>query len=255
MPIPSLRARAIVANPATRMTPLFVGNLAEYAQKISAHDLPDTFLGISAAAHGCDDEWDIADVSHRKRKSGTTVDIGPQDHVVFPYQLNNAIGDLEPVVYRELQAIGRIAAQHGKLRRDDFIDVLNRNVRRIDTSSIPKRLAGMLRTPLEHFSVMEFIADLHSDQTSLGSQFLQQPIRHVARNIVELAQAVVGSNYGIGTGVDGLRDGFVGRMGNIDHHAEPVHLFDKRSSALIDAMPARRRTAGIGIPVRSVVGG
>jgi hypothetical protein len=63
--------------------------LAEYAQKISAHDLPDAFLGISAAAYGCDDEQDVADVSHGKRKSGTTIEVGAQDHVVFTHQLNS----------------------------------------------------------------------------------------------------------------------------------------------------------------------
>jgi hypothetical protein len=81
--------------------------LAEYAQKISAHDLPDAFLGISAAAHGCDDEQDIADVSHGKRKSGTTIEVGPRITWSSPTSWI-AIGDLEPVARGELQTIGHI---------------------------------------------------------------------------------------------------------------------------------------------------
>ena len=113
----------------------------------------------------------------------------------------------------------------------------------------------MLRAPVEDLEVVELVADLETDHAALGRQFLQQVIRHVARDVVEAAQAVVGGHDRVRARLDGLRDGLIGGVRNVDHHAQAVHLPDHRAAAVVQAVPLRRGAAGVGVVVGPVVRG
>ena len=74
------------------------------------------------------------------------------------------------------------------------------------------------------FRVIEFAADLKSDDAAFRRHFFQQPVRHVSGDVIDAAQAVVRGDDGTIADVDRLGSCFVGGMRHVDHHAQPVHF-------------------------------
>ncbi len=90
--------------------------------------------------------------------------------------------------------------------------------------SLPKRLARVLRPPVEDFAIMELVANLKADHPAFGGELFQQLVRHIPWNVVEAAQTMMSRQDRIGTDVEDLADGFVGGVGNVDHHTQAIHL-------------------------------
>ena len=65
----------------------------------------------------------------------------------------------------------------------------------------------------------------------------------------------MGGHDGVAAGVDGCRDGFVGGVGDVDHHAEAIHFANHIAAAIVQAVPFRRGAAGVCIIAGPVVRG
>ena len=57
----------------------------------------------------------------------------------------------------------------------------------------------------------------------------------------------------VGADVDRLRDRLVRAVGDVDHHAEAIGFADDGAAAVVEAVPLRRRAAGVGEVVGPVV--
>ena len=153
----------------------------------------------------------VTDIAHPAWERRSAVEVGSQHHVVFTDELDRAIDDREPFVGRELEFVRCVDADHRELRRREPVQFLDRHAGLLaaDVGGVPERLAGVLGPPVEHFDVVELVADLEPDHATFGRQLLQQRVRHVPRNVVETAQAVMRREDRIGARVNCLRDGLV----------------------------------------------
>ena len=68
-------------------------------------------------------------------------------------------------------------------------------------------------------------------------------------------KSVMGGHHRVGADVDGRRDGLVGSVGDVDHHAEAIHFANHLAAAIVQAVPFRRGAAGVGIVAGPVVRG
>ena len=64
------------------------------------------------------------------------------------------------------------------------------------------------------------------DGASLGGEGAEHVVGHVAGVVGEGAAAGVGGDEGGGGDLEGVVEGLVGGVGDVDHHAEAVHLAD-----------------------------
>ena len=102
---------------------------------------------------------------------------------------------------------------------------------------------------------MKLVADLKADHSAFRREFLKQPVRHVAGNVIELAQPVVRGDKGVGAQVDRLRNGVVRCMRNVNDHAETVCLANPGASPIVQAVPLGRCAARVRVVALPVVGG
>ena len=100
------------------------------------------------------------------------------------------------------------------MRRDNFVNFgdvqLGPSLQ--DVSGVPERFAGMLGAIVERLLIVKLVADLKSNDTPFGREFLHQVVRHIARDVVDRAHAMVRGQDRIRTGVDRLGDCLVRAM-------------------------------------------
>ena len=89
----------------------------------------------------------------------------------------------------------------------------------------------------------------------LAASFFKSAVRHVARDVVDGAQAVVRRHHRIGADVDGLRDRVIGGVRDVDHHAEAIHFANHLPAAIVQPVPLGCRAAGVRIVAGPVVRG
>jgi hypothetical protein len=109
--------------------------------------------------------------------------------------------------------------------------------------------------PFERAPVVEAVADLERDDAALRRQLAEQGVAHRPGDVVEVPEPMVGGHDRVGGDLEGLLDRLVGGVRDVDDHAQSVHLPDDGSAAVVQSTPSPRRAAGIGEPVRPVVGG
>jgi len=177
--------------------------------------------------------------------------------VIFTHELDSSIDDINPLVYGKADVLRDVGWKHGELRSHDFIEFedIEFGAALQDFGGIPEGLAGMRGTPVECLAVVEFVADLKADDSTFGRQIFKQIGGHVAGNIVQLAQSVVGGDDGVGADIDGLQDGFVRSVRDVDEHPEAIHFANRGATVFVDAVPFGRGAAGVGIVAGPVVGG
>ena len=150
-----------------------------------------------------------------------------------------------------------LGGHHRELRAHEPVDLVDIELRAAfhNRARIPERLARVAGAPFERLAAVKLAAELKPDHSAFGREFLQQPVGHVARNIVDGAQAVVGRDHGRRADVDRLRDGIVRCVRDVDHHAEPVHFTNRRPPAIVQAVPLGRRATGVRVVAGPVVRG
>ena len=104
-------------------------------------------------------------------------------------------------------------------------------------------------------TVVERVADVEPDHAPFCRELLQEVVGHVAGDVIQAAQPVVGGDDRMGAHLQRLRQRLVGRVRDVDDHAEPVHLADDGPAVFGEAVPASRRAAGVGVLVPPVVSG
>ncbi len=87
--------------------------------------------------------------------------------------------------------------------------------------------------PLGCFAAVKLAAEPNADHPALGRQLPQPPVRHVARDIVNCAQAVMRGDYRIAAEIDRLRDRLIESMRNVDYDPKPVHFADPCAPTLV----------------------
>src|ERR1017187_3085335 len=231
------------------------GNLPEYTEQVAAQEFADPLLGVAAAQHRVGNHRQIAYVAHAARQRRTAIEIATQGDVVLAHQLYGAIHHADPFVHGQSNVPRNIGGRHRKHRTDDFVELVDRSLSTAlqDGAGVPERLTGMRHTPFERLAVVELVAQLEADHAAFGRQFPEQRVRHVARNVVDGAQPVMGGNHRNGARIDGRGDCLVGGVRNVDHHAEAVHFPNHFTPAIVQPVPLRRRTARVRIVARPVV--
>ncbi len=176
--------------------------------------------------------------------------------MVFSDDLDDAVHYSDPIVDSHADVLRNIGGEHRELWADDLVEFRDGHLGAAfeDVGGVPERFAGVGRAPVEGFAVVELVAELEAHDAALGRQFLEERFGDVARDVVDQAQAVVGGHDGVRAGVDGLRHRFVRGMGDVDHHAEPVHFPDEGAAVIGEAVVLRRGTAGVGVVAGPVVG-
>ncbi len=236
---------------------LAAGDLAEHSEEVSAEEFADAGFLPTSAKHGFGEHRVIPAVAHMAGKSRASVEVGAEDDVVLARNLSRSFDDVKPLVDRVFEFFGSVDADHRECRGDELVDLREGHFGFVllHVGTVPKRLAGLLCSVVEHRSIVELVADVEADEAALLREFFERRFSHQTRDVVAGAEAVMRRNDGgVGEG-DGLFGGFSGGVGDVDDDAEAVAFLDHRATVFGEAVEAGDGAAGVGKVVGVVVGG